>query len=265
MFCKIYIGNDFEIISKIHNGNYIIHNSIIIKMNGSIEGNIGSGKTKLLNRLKDILKNDINHFIDEPVDDFINPDIYNPIKNEFVSALNLFYEDKEKYGLLFQIFALNTIIIKITENISKSDKFNIYLSERSIKFSKNIFFKYYENNYEIFKVNSIENSFINNIYNQLYIFYKSLYKKHGYIIYVLNTPENCCKNTNERGRNEESNIPLSYFKDIHEYHEKYIKKLNDKDGPIIYYFDNTGNTNESFEEELQKLIIWMKMILNVKD
>ena len=82
----------------------IVHDKIII----SIEGNIGSGKSTLINLLKEKL-NTVVYFVDEPVDE------WNRIKMNNKNLIEHFYKDNEKYGYLFQNFAYITKLKNIYE------------------------------------------------------------------------------------------------------------------------------------------------------
>ena len=77
--------------------NKIKNKKIII----SIEGNIGSGKSTLINILKNKYKDEI-YFVDEPVDEWKN------IKMDGKDLIEHFYCDNKKYGYLFQNFAYIT-------------------------------------------------------------------------------------------------------------------------------------------------------------
>ena len=60
----------------------------------SIEGNIGSGKSTLIKKLKEIIKNDDILFLDEPVDEWME------IKDENGEhILSKFYEDLFSYSV----------------------------------------------------------------------------------------------------------------------------------------------------------------------
>ena len=67
----------------------------------SIEGNIGTGKSTLVQMLKDTYKNYSNViFLQEPVD------MWNTIKdNNGETILSKFYADQEKYAFSFQMMA----------------------------------------------------------------------------------------------------------------------------------------------------------------
>ena len=104
----------------------------------SIEGNIGSGKSTIIDYLKEKYKNDTNNeivFLPEPVDE------WETIKDEENNTiLQKFYADQKKYSFTFQIMAyisrLNLLRKTIKENPGK-----IIISERSLFTDKYVFAK----------------------------------------------------------------------------------------------------------------------------
>ena len=71
----------------------------------SIEGNIGSGKTTIMNALRTVCnESEIGQhvvFIDEQVSEWIKP-----FDNEGKSIIDLFYSDPSRYCLTFQLKVL---------------------------------------------------------------------------------------------------------------------------------------------------------------
>ena len=102
----------------------------------SIEGNIGSGKSTIIDYLKERYKNDKEFiFLPEPVDE------WETIKDEEnITILQKFYNDQKKYSFTFQIMAyisrLNLLRKTIKENPGK-----IIISERSLFTDKYVFAK----------------------------------------------------------------------------------------------------------------------------
>jgi deoxyadenosine/deoxycytidine kinase len=75
----------------------------------SIEGNIGAGKSTLIELLKDKLVNDENIiFVSEPLDMWQNIQ-----DNNGVNMLTKFYENQDKYAFPFQVMAFATRLLKM--------------------------------------------------------------------------------------------------------------------------------------------------------
>lgn len=91
----------------------------------SIEGNIGSGKSTIMNYLRN-LKHEQILFVDEPVNEWINLKDSNG-KN----CLELFYENKEQNSFWFQILAYITRLRNLLEVIENNDN-KLIICERSI-------------------------------------------------------------------------------------------------------------------------------------
>ena len=90
----------------------------------SIDGNIGSGKSRLISELKknnDFANNVI--FVQEPVN------IWNEIKDKTgKTILEYFYEDKEKYSFSFQIMAYISRLAQLKKIIKENPKTILWLS-----------------------------------------------------------------------------------------------------------------------------------------
>ena len=96
----------------------------------TIEGNIGVGKTRLLNKIKDEINN--NNLIRENKTFFI---IQEPVEIwEKTNLLNLYYSNPQKYSLAFQMTAFCTTLLplkRFLELSSSSSSPLIIFGERS--------------------------------------------------------------------------------------------------------------------------------------
>ena len=102
----------------------------------SIDGNIGSGKSRLICELKK--SNNLGNsviFVQEPVN------IWNEIKDEKgKTILEYFYEDKEKYSFSFQIMAYISRLAQLKKIIKKNPR-SILITERSTHTDREVFAK----------------------------------------------------------------------------------------------------------------------------
>jgi deoxyadenosine/deoxycytidine kinase len=173
----------------------------------SVEGNIGSGKSTIVEYLKQNLKDDPTIcFLQEPVD------IWNTItdKND-VNIIENYYKDQKKYAFPFQMMAYISRISLLRDAIKKNYK--IIITERCIFTDANVFAKmlYDEGNieeteYKIYKLWFDE-------------FIKDIPKIS--LVYVQTTSEVCYQRVLLRNRIGEC-IPVEYLKKCHNYHEKWI-------------------------------------------
>lgn len=197
----------------------------------SIEGNIGSGKSTMVEYLKQHLQNDPSIcFLQEPVD------TWNTItdKND-VNIIENYYKDQKKYAFQFQMMAYISRISILRDALKKD--YELIITERSIFTDANVFAKmlYDEGNIEEteYKIYNLWfNEFIKDIPNIS-------------LVYVQTTPEICYQRVLLRNRIGEC-IPVEYLKKCHEYHENWINK--NKECLNILTIDG----NETMCEKLKK-------------
>jgi deoxyadenosine/deoxycytidine kinase len=234
----------------------------------SIEGNIGSGKSTLVNMLQYYFNNYNRtqhiiqyHFIEEPVKE------WEKIKdktNENKNMLQLFYENQNKYSFVFQITAyitrlsnlknkIDEIIKNRMKQLKERNPFNsmktvkhIIITERSLKTDKYVFAQMM---YDDGKINEIEWQSYNHWFN---IFVNEYSASH--IIYVNTTVETCYERAKQRNRNGEEDIPIEYLEKCHEYHTKLLSQYDEKS---IYYFDS-----EKKSKNIKLDIDYIKDVLN---
>lgn len=170
-----------------------------------IEGNIGSGKTTLVRKLKDREDTEV---IEEPVDLWLS------IRDDDGkhSLLDLFYSDSKRYSYLFQTMVFKTRLMSLDHEQEKSIRF----SERSIWTDKYIFGE-----------NCIENNMMNAIEAKSYYKWFNWLEKHfepnpAGIIYIQCSPEKCMERIKKRAREGEDLISYDYLKQLHNKHEKWL-------------------------------------------
>lgn len=179
----------------------------------SIEGNIGSGKSRFLSFLKAKYKDNKDIlFLNEPVDD------WETIKDENgVTMLQKFYENPEKYSFSFQMMAYISRLSIMLKAIDTGVKFII--TERCLLTDKYIFAKML---YDDGKIEKVEFDIYNKWFNQ--------FNKYTIsdLIYIQTKPEVCLERVQKRSRAGENHIPLEYLKKCDLYHNNYIQELTSK-------------------------------------
>ncbi len=102
----------------------------------SIEGNIGAGKTTIIDRLQQKMHNvtDIL-FLREPLD--IWESIKDPITGD--NILQKFYQNPRQFAFSFQVMAYATRVSLIREAIRQNRNCKVIICERSLEADKNIF------------------------------------------------------------------------------------------------------------------------------
>ena len=177
----------------------------------SIEGNIGGGKSTLIQTLQEKYKDrsDIL-FIQEPID------IWNTIKdNTGKNILQYFYENLGKYAFAFQIMAYTTRLNLIKETIrNASKKVKVIVMERSLEADSNIFAKML-----------FEEGIMNTIEYQIYnLMGKDNWNEYGVdgIIWLRTEPEECYSRIQHRNREGEEGINIEYLRKCHQYHLEWL-------------------------------------------
>ena len=216
----------FIVFVIIHYKIYLKKETIIV----SIDGNIGSGKSTLVEYLKNNCKKEIIimkyyifakrfkiNFIQEPVDEWLS---IKGINDE--NILDCFYEDKSRYSYLFQNFAFITRFNLLKNALNQSEDQIIFV-ERSMETDKNVFAK-------MLHLNNDLSTLEYKIYNYWYkIFNIPIDKK----IYLDVEPTICMERINKRGRESESNIEVTYLNDLKKYHDDWLLGSDNKSIKII--------------------------------
>ena len=189
----------------------------------TIDGNIGAGKTTILN----YLHTNFNINVDlEPVD-------------KWKPYLDNIYLNKKNF------FNLQVRIWLDRSWIQEKDERSLLIMERSPFFIRNTFNKYmYENDL----ISSNENVIINELYNKTDIIWNS-----NYYIYLRTSPKKCLDRILSRGRENELDISLDYLEDIHRLHENCLEELLN-DNKKILIIDVEEKTLEEISLEIIKFI-----------
>ena len=179
----------------------------------TIEGNIGVGKSTLINTLRETPE--INGrkivFLEEPVS------IWETIKDETgVNIITLFYADQETYAFTFQMMAYISRLATLKEAIAEHPD-SIIITERSVYTDKHIFANmlYYDK-----KISTIEYQ----IYNKWFNHFLNDVLLSG-IIYLKCDPSVANVRVNQRARTGET-IPIEYLEKCHQYHQQWIENTS---------------------------------------
>lgn len=189
----------------------------------TVDGNIGCGKTSILNYLHKYHKISIDL---EPVDSW----------NTYLTKL---YDEKNDV-FKFQVrIWLDRCWIQ-----EKTDK-ALILMERSPYFIRNTFIA---TAYDNAMITDSENIILNDLHAKT----DSLWSCNTYI-YFRSTPDNCLKRIKKRNRQSEKNITLEYLQQLHNYHEEtYQKSLQNNMNVTIIEIDDK-NVSDIANEILQYL------------
>jgi len=194
-----------------------------------IEGNIGTGKSTLLNLLAKQIECET---IPEPLDVWLGI-----TDDSGKNLLQMFYEDTNRYAYLFQSIVFKTRI----QSIKNKQDMEIRFSERSVWSDKYIFSRACQENRTM---NEIEYKSYNLWFDWLEEFF--MQRKPDGIIYLKCQPETCYNRMKNRSRSEEDTVPLNYLTQLHQYHEDWLNHTNI---PVLI-LDNETNPIESHIEKI---------------
>jgi deoxyadenosine/deoxycytidine kinase len=209
----------------------------------SIEGNIGAGKTTILEKLQRLFKNNRNIlFLREPLH------IWESIQDSNgESILAKFYANPTTYAFTFQVMAFITRVSMLRKAIKENPNCQMILCERSLEADRHVFAKM------LYDDNMIED--INyKVYLQFYEEYKQDFELDG-IVYIDSEADVCYNRIKKRSRTGEEGVPLEYLKNCQKYHDEWLSGINHK-LRIITNDDVTYDKNDP----LDKGMVWLKMI-----
>ena len=215
----------------------------------SIDGNIGSGKSTLMEALKYKFKDNKNVvFLREPVDEWAE------IKDKNnVTILEKFYANQKDYSFSFQMMAYISRLALLKEAV-KNNPNAIFISERSLFTDREVFAKMLYKSGFIEEVNY-------KIYLKWFDSFSSEFPLHK-VIYVKADPQVCFDRIKKRSRTGESNIPLTYLENCHIHHNDMLDMTSPNcicqdqfvlDGNIDIY-KNNGRLGR-WVEEIEKIIL----------
>lgn len=183
----------------------------------SIEGNIGAGKSTILEQIRQRLAADKKIrpgqiiCMQEPVD------LWESVKEEATgeSILAKFYKDPAKHAFAFQVMAYTSRLAAFQRIDPDCD---VILCERSLEADRNIFAKMLHDDGMIDEVSY-------KIYQMLYDNTAGAFQIDT-VIYLDVSPDVCLERIGKRARDGEGQISLEYLTKCHEYHREWLKNAN---------------------------------------
>ncbi len=196
----------------------------------TIEGNIGSGKSTIINYLRNFKSDDIV-FVDEPVSEWLS------IMHEGKNALEVFYENQKENSFWFQILAYITRLRNLLKTLENHPE-KIIICERSIYTDKYVFAKML---YESGNINEME--------WKTYSYWFDTFKDKtqlDLILYVNTEPSECYNRILKRNRPEEINkISKDYLIMCHNKHLEWFSDTNNS--TKIIHIDGHNSIDEVME------------------
>ena len=230
----------------------------------SIEGNIGSGKSTIIEKCKNFLEkktynqypekfskimflkdqNQINKisFLKEPIEKWLNT----IDECDGDNILDKFYKNPLRWGYSFQ---MNAFITKSKQILNLISKNRILITERSINSDNHVFTS-------ILLEDKIMTSIEKILYSEWYYWIKDSFKipDPNYYIYLKVDPDVALSRIKKRSRDEEDGVSIEY-----------LKKIEDKHNDWLLHLENTTVINLNHDTNLVNDIEIIYKILEVVD
>lgn len=183
----------------------------------SIEGNIGAGKTTIVQELHKRFQEKKNIiFVKEPVD------IWETIvDNDGETILQKFYAEPSKYAFQFQVMALTTRLSLIRDTLRNNPTCDMLICERSVDADKEIFAKMLH-----------DDGLITDLDYKIYCLMANEHAKDFNVaghIYINADADVCFNRIHKRSREGEGSIELSYLEKCKKYHDEWLGKYENWD------------------------------------
>lgn len=170
----------------------------------SVDGNIGSGKSTLINLLREQFSDKI-YFAAEPVD------AWSKMTDEKGNnLLHNFYTDKKRWSYSFQNIAYITRAKELKKAFESGKP--IIITERSVMTDRNVFAKMLFND-----------GLMNQMEMAMYDTWFGLFNTTiDYTFYLQTTVDNCVSRIQKRGRTGEEDIDRNYLVALEKAHEEWL-------------------------------------------
>lgn len=174
----------------------------------SIEGNIGSGKSTLIEQLKRSICNERICFLEEPVE------LWNTIVDkEGITILEHYYKDNKRYAFSFQMMAYISRL-SILKKAIESNQYDVIISERCLYTDKYVFCQML---YDTHLIDHLDYSIYNKWFDEFNIISDIQY------VYLKTDPLVSYERVVKRSRMGET-IPFDYLETCNEYHNRWLCK-----------------------------------------
>ena len=213
----------------------------------SLEGSIGSGKSTLINSLRE--RNPDWQFIDEPVS------TWQALKNEAgEDLLQVFYKDIKRYSYTFQNCALLSRAINIQKKIAdwrrraalnpEEALHNVFVTERCLETDYHVFA-------QMLRDDGMMDAMEWDLYKMWYNYIRETSTPLSAVIYLYTPPDVCADRIKIRGRTGEDKIGADYLENLDKYQRAW---LSHESIPIMHY-DNFGTDQQrNCVEDVENLV-----------
>jgi len=216
LLCNLYLDNNSSLHLDTESEISIISDSISTERKHiprivSVEGNIGAGKSTLIEELQQIYMDDRRFlFLLEPVNQWEN------VKDKHGNnMLQKYYDNPKKYAFAFQIMAFQTRLQLLKDALEYiDDEVTTIIMERSL-----------DADYHIFAKMLFAEGLMEDVEFQIYLqMATDALKEYGVdgMIWLDTDYEECFKRVEKRSRDGEGKIGLDYLRKCQEFHVEWL-------------------------------------------
>ncbi len=241
-----FFEDELKNVKYLSSSNFITGSSEYAQL-CSIDGNIGAGKSTLIDYIK---KHSTEYpnllLVPEPVD------TWEKITVEGVTMLKAYYSDIEKYSFVFQLMALFTRFISLIEAFKTAkDMYTSTGIKTTVVIERTIL-----TDYNIFAKMLNESKMMSDHELKVYECWYQIFTVEFPItncVYIRAKPETCLERCKSRKREGEDVIPLDYLKLCHDKHEMFYSKiLREHNCKVV---DNEHDMNsEEYSVKIKEII-----------
>jgi len=173
----------------------------------SLDGNIGVGKTTLLDHIRNRFPDVI--IVKEPVD------VWTHLKDEQGSSLlELFYKDKKRYAFTFQQAAMLSRLLLLQKAVAEAEPGSLILTERSVLTDRFVFAEMLYTSGDLSKLEK-------DLYDQWYNAFAAQLPIAG-IVYITTSVETAFERIQSRARAGEATISKEYLQALDRQHRVWL-------------------------------------------
>jgi deoxyadenosine/deoxycytidine kinase len=207
----------------------------------TVEGIVGAGKTSFLKALEQTKFDKPHVILLEPVDEWMNLRLDG---HDQPSIFEKFYNDKERYGFMFQLYALYTRIKQLM-TIQTENPDSIIICERSYLSDKYIFAQLLKD----MKLLTNEEYHVYQLWHDLSV---TISPKFAGVIYLNTDPSICVSRILQRQRKGEEKISFDYINNLYILHEKLAATV---DIPLCIIDGNIHSSSDAYQTSvIQKVV-----------
>jgi deoxyadenosine/deoxycytidine kinase len=199
----------------------------------SLDGNIGVGKTTLLDHIQKRFPEVI--IVKEPVD------VWTHLKDEQGSSLlELFYKDKRRYAFTFQQAAMLSRLLLLQKAVAEAKPGSLILTERSVLTDRHVFAEMLYASGDLSKLEK-------DLYDQWYNAFAAQLPIAG-IVYITTSVDTAFDRIQTRAREGEATISKEYLEALDRQHRAWLANTT---GPKLEISTETGTDLEGTLSALQ--------------